>query len=92
MDHQLIKKMFLKNSTHYSGNLKDDEWHEMSFIKEYHYPERNEFYYVYKIVHFDLDKYESTGDICFTETVTYCSHLPKSFHKIPIEEEKEIEQ
>lgn len=82
MDHELIKKGLIEHSTHYSGDLKINKWHEMSFIKECHHPEKHQFYYTYKVVRFDLKHYESTGELCFSDDTTYGSELPKNFKLI----------
>jgi len=81
MNNKLIKESFIAASTHYNGNI-NDEWHEIVWLKELHYPERHRFYYVYNHVRFDLEKYQETGEIIIETETKYCSRLPDRFKKI----------
>lgn len=84
MDYELIKEKFVLASTHYDGDLKEDEWHEMVWIKETHYPERHRNYYTYQYVYIDLPLYELNGEISisYSDSHVFGGRLPERFKKL----------
>lgn len=80
MDHELIKKHLIAASTHYSGDLNDDAWHEIAWLKEDHYPERHRFHFTYKHVKIDLSHYEATNEIVINHSNDcYGGRLPDHY-------------
>jgi hypothetical protein len=83
MDYNLIKEKFILASTHYDGDIEEDNWHEMVWVKETHYPERHRFYYTYQYVYIDLELYEATNKIVisYSDCCVFGGRLPERFKK-----------
>jgi hypothetical protein len=93
MDHRAIKDSLLAASTHFSGDIIEDEWHEIAWLKETHFPERHRFYYTYQHVFIDIDHYELSGDISIQlSTAVYGGRRPKHYQPVPISNQKACQQ
>jgi hypothetical protein len=78
MNHNLIKEELTLASTHYDGDLNDDLWSEIVWLKTTHHPERSHAFYTHQYVYIDLGRYNETGEIVisYSDIFSFITNKP----------------